>query len=98
MIRTGAQINEYYAIHKGVLINHKENLWKVHRNFNSFKDLKEFNNNSLKVIRNQLKAKMLSSEERKEYIEDIVTVIDIVIEKLDYDAEQKKCYSPFSNC
>ena len=88
MIRTGAQINEYYAIHKGVLINHKENLWKVHRNFNSFKDLKEFNDNSLKVIRNQLKAKMLSTEERKEYIEDIATVIDIVIEKLDYDAEQ----------
>ena len=90
MIRTGAQINEYYSIHKGILMRHKENLWKIYKKFNGYRGEKIFENNSLKVIKNQIKAKMLTPDKRKDFTEDIITTIDIVIEKLDYDSE-KSC-------
>ena len=60
---------------------------KLQKNYNLFENKNVFNWNTLRIIRNQIRGKELDPERRNEYIEDTISVIDIVTERLDYDYE-----------
>lgn len=85
MLKEGAKVNSYFSHHKGLLIKHKNNLWKVNKNFNIYKNKHIFNSHSLRVARNRLRDHCSNEEERQKYVEDAIASIDLINERLDYD-------------
>lgn len=57
MLKLGAKVNNYFAIHKGILLRHKRDLWKLHSNFSVLENKDNFKSNTLKVLRDHIKEK-----------------------------------------
>jgi hypothetical protein len=82
MLKVGAKINGHFVVHKGILLTLKRNSWMVWRDFERFESKQIFGWEGKRVIRNKLREK--TEEERRHFVEDLITTIDVVTEKLDY--------------
>ena len=87
MLRVGAKINNYYVYHKDILLGHKRNLWRMRGCYDLFKNKSKFSSNSFKIIRDYIKDKSMNQEEREKYVEDMISTIDIITERLDQNFE-----------
>lgn len=87
MIRIGAEINGMFVVHKSKFLNLKSQLWKVSKSFEVYNRQHVFNSNTLRIIKNRIEELNMSADERKEYIEDALSVIDLVVERLDFDSQ-----------
>jgi len=87
MLKTGTQINDHFDIHKGVLLKLKRTLWDAYTNYNGVMERHYATNSSSKIYTEMLKTLKLKNCDQKQYLQEAVSLTDIIMQELDYDKE-----------
>jgi hypothetical protein len=88
MLRIAAEVNEYFDIHKGELLKQKKYLWEIKYTYHELQRRSKQSNESIQIYLDIVGAES-DDNTRDEYIDRLVGIIDINIEKLDFDKENK---------
>lgn len=89
MLRLGAKVNEYFEIHKGKFIRLKKFFWKAKNNYYGLIHQKVRAGTEDKVFRDMIVKLNLSRRQRDRYIDEAILLIEITIQKLEYDQQTK---------
>ena len=87
MFRLGAQINNHFNIHKGVFLRIKKTLWEAKNNFEEFMQSTSNFSPSSQMYAEMLKVIELVKDDKYKYLDDWISLIDMIIQGLDYDRE-----------
>ena len=89
MLQIGAKVNEQIDIHKGVLLDLKKQVWKAKHNYSLIISQKYSRFIHEKVFAHLLISKKLKPSKRKDYLENMGEIIDIIIAELEYNKETR---------
>ena len=87
MFRLGAQINNHYNTHKGVFLRIKKTLWEAKNNYDGFMEVSSNFSFSSKLYAEMLKMTEQLQDDKIKYLDDCISLIDMIIQGLDYDRE-----------
>ncbi|CAI2387117.1 unnamed protein product [Moneuplotes crassus] len=89
MLRMGAQVNDYYDIHKGELITIKKLLFDARDNPEIYVNLGSSADHSDQLLGKMIRTIPRSSTSTSKYIDDCIMFIEIAIQELEYEKATK---------
>ena len=89
MIKIGADINQYFDTFKGIFIQFKKNMWDLKTQGEKVVNKRRRNQKTLKVLHDLIEAQKISYDLKEAYLDENMEFIEIIIQKLEYEKEQK---------
>ena len=89
MLRLGAQVNDYYDIHKGELIHLKKVLYEARNDLEQYINRVDNRYHSTKLFSKMLSMLKIHKVDAHKYLDGAMMLIDMVIQNLEYDKQTK---------